>query len=272
MIKFSATLTCQYDAPFSPFSAQDFESGLDWLQNSGFDAAELCVSDYRQVDIARIAQMLNRRQLSCSTIATGQARKREGLTLVSHDRQVVRRTQERLFQHIDAAAALRSQVTIGSLRSGGSTLSAQAYQYQFAEALAPCIELARQADVVLIIEALNRYEAPHLHSAESMTDFLRSIDNPENVGILWDVFHANIEDADFEQAIRLMGKRLRHVHFADSNRRFPGYGHLPFSTIYQALNAADFRGYISFECLNLPSAQTVIREAGAFVRRLQQAG
>lgn len=39
-MKFSSTVTLQYDTPFSPFPASEFEASLQWLKESGFDGAE----------------------------------------------------------------------------------------------------------------------------------------------------------------------------------------------------------------------------------------
>ena len=47
MMKFSSTMTIQYDTIFSPFTAAQYPEALDWLRDSGFDAAEVCISHYR---------------------------------------------------------------------------------------------------------------------------------------------------------------------------------------------------------------------------------
>lgn len=270
MITFSATLACQYDSHFSPFPAAQFSRGLDWLVESGFDAAELGINDYSGLDVKSIRHALRRRGLGCTTIATGQARKRDGLTLLSSDKSIVRQTQARLFEHIDAAAELGSHVTVGSLRATDLVLDRSRYMSELAAALAPCAEYARRSGVVLILEALNRYEVSHLHSAQEMMEYLAFSDAPDNVGVLWDLFHASIEDPGFAQGIATLGARLRHVHLADSHRGFPGYGHLPLEAIIAALRQAGYQGAVSLECLCRPSAQTVIDEAGSLLARLRQ--
>ena len=270
MIKFSATLTCRYDTLFSPFTANELEQGLAWLAQSGFDAAELCINDYEGMNIPRLKQRLDHYGLGCTTIATGQARKRDGLSLLASGRAIVERTRQRLSEHIDVAAQLGSHVTIGSLRATDRTLSKTQYMHELAEAMQPCVEQARRCGVTLIVEALNRYEMAHLHSAEEMMTFLTLSDAPENVGVLWDLFHGGIEDADFSTAIATLGARLRHVHLADSNRGFPGDGHLPLDEVYTTLRLAGYQGAVSLECLCRPSAQTVIDEAGELIARLRR--
>lgn len=269
MIRFSATLTCRYDALFSPFSVAEFDKGLAWLAESGFDAAELCINDYDGINVPALKRSLDRYGLGCTTIATGQARKRDGLSLMSLDPAVTERTRQRLYQHIDVAALLGSQVTIGSLRATDRPLDQRAYIDALAEAMAPCVEYARKQGVTLILEALNRYEISHLHSAVDMMAYMEHSDAPDNVGVLWDIFHANIEDPTFDGAIATLGSRLRHVHLADSNRQVPGYGHLPITEIYQALKRAGYDKAISLECFCLPSVETLLTEMGPFIKRLR---
>lgn len=270
MIKFSATLTCRYDTLFSPFAANELEQGLAWLATSGFDAAELCINDYEGMNIVRLKQRLDHYGLGCTTIATGQARKLDGLSLLASSRAIVDRTRQRLSEHIDVAAQLASHVTIGSLRATDRALSKTQYMHELAEAMQPCVEQAQKCGVTLVIEALNRYEMAHLHSAEDMLEFLTLSDAPENVGVLWDIFHANIEDRDFAAAIDMLGSRLKHIHFADSNRAFPGYGHLPVDDIYRVLKNSGYNHAVSLECLCAPSTQILIEEAGPLITRLRK--
>lgn len=270
MIKFSATLTCRYDTLFSPFPPDKLEQGLAWLAQSGFDAAELCINDYQGIDVAGLKQRLDRHGLGCTTLATGQARRRDGLSLLSGDNAVAARTRARLAEHIEVAALLGSHVTIGSLRAPDREMSKTAYMHELAEAMRPCVELAQRCGVTLVLEALNRYEISHLHSAADMLEFLTFSDAPDNVGVLWDIFHANIEDRDFSAAITLLGQRLKHVHFADSNRAFPGYGHLPIDDIYRALKQSGYHHAVSLECLCAPSVDTLLEEAGPLIARLRR--
>ena len=44
-----------------------------------------------------------------------------------------------------------------------------------------------------------------------------------------DTFHMNIEEASMPDALTAAGDRLWHVHIGDSNRRYPGSGHLDFA-------------------------------------------
>lgn len=270
-MKFSATVTLQYPTIFSAFSAEAYVQGLDWIRDSGLDGAELCISHYQGLDLGLIRAQLQERGLGCSTLSTGQSRSLEGLSLIGVTPDIRKRTQQRLLEHIDAAAYLGSKVTIGLLRGLGSTASVDRDLQELAEAMKPIIEHADRRGVTLCLEAINRYETALLNSSEAAMDFIENgLGNPDCVGILWDLFHANLEDADLYACLGKMGKKLAHVHLADSNRMFPGYGHMDMKGILKAIKESGYTGYASFECLNLPDRETVLRETGHWVDSIRQ--
>ena len=270
-MKFSATVTLQYDTVFSSFSAADYLKGLDWMKESRLDGAELCISNYNGLDLEKVKSQLDERGLGCSTLSTGQARGLEGLSLIGVSADVTARTQERFYQHINAAKILGSKVTIGLMRGLGSQETAGTDLKELAEAMKPVIDYADKKGVTLCLEAINRYETALLNSAEATVDFIENeLGNPECVGILWDLFHANIEDIDFAHSIDIMGKKLKHVHIADSNRTFPGYGHTDFVSIMKKLKESGFEEYSSFECFNRPSLDVVLKDTGAWVQKMRE--
>lgn len=268
-MRFSATVTLQYDTPFSPYPAREYEDALIWLKKSGFDGAEICISDYCNLDIKQISKQLQAHQLDCSTISTGQARGRENISLLQEGegKQIA---IHRLKEHIDAAALLGSKVTLGLLRGRAADTEGKK---RLADSLTDVLIYAQKKNVVILIEAINRYETNVLNTAWETRDFIENqLEGNPNVGILWDTFHANIEDARLEETISVMGNRLKHVHMADSNRMFPGYGHLDFEEIFQLLNDFGYEEYCSFECLNLPDIMTVRQNAEPFISWARQIG
>ena len=58
-----------------------------------------------------------------------------------------------------------------------------------------------------------------------LLDFIGRIGG-DNLGMLLDTFHMNIEEPSIEESIRRAGDRIFHFHYSDSNRWYPGAGHL----------------------------------------------
>jgi len=105
---------------------------------------------------------------------------------------------------------------------------------------------ASDHNVSLLIEPLNRYSTPYCNTAKDAVYVAAKI-NQDNVGILLDTFHMNIEESSFEKTILDSNGFVKHTHFADNNRTMPGYAHLDFVPIVKTLQKIKYNGYVSFE-------------------------
>src|SRR5919112_5187870 len=122
----------------------------------------------------------------------------------------------------------------------------------FAAKAVPLMKLlckkAADYGIQLVLEPLNRYSTPYCATAKDAIAIAQQVDS---LGILLDTFHMNIEEDMFEDAIQSARNFLRHMHFADNNRKMPGFAHIDFPTIIKSLNEIGYDGYFSFEP-NLP--------------------
>ena len=98
--------------------------------------------------------------------------------------------------------------------------------------------------IQLVLEPLNRYSTPYCTTAKDAIAITQQV---ESLGVLLDTFHMNIEEDLFKDTLQSSRKFLRHMHFADNNRKMPGFAHIDFSTIVKSLNEIGYNGYISFE-------------------------
>jgi sugar phosphate isomerase/epimerase len=98
--------------------------------------------------------------------------------------------------------------------------------------------------IQLVLEPLNRYSTPYCTTAKDAIAIAQQV---ESLGVLLDTFHMNIEEDLFKDTVQSSRKFLRHMHFADNNRKMPGFAHIDFSTIVESLNEIGYNGYISFE-------------------------
>jgi sugar phosphate isomerase/epimerase len=109
-------------------------------------------------------------------------------------------------------------------------------------------EYAGEHGVRIAVEPWNRYENYLINTVAQSLAFVERV-GLDSVGCMADTFHMAIEEVSSADAIRLAGKRLYHVHFADSNRAAPGCGHTDFAPIVAALEEIGYTGYVSFELL-----------------------
>jgi D-psicose/D-tagatose/L-ribulose 3-epimerase len=106
------------------------------------------------------------------------------------------------------------------------------------------LKIAKEENVSLMIEPLNRYSTPYCCT---YTDATQVIKNCDDLELMLDTFHMNIEEDRFEEIILDSQYSLSHMHFADNNRKMPGLGHIDFDTIVKTLKKISYGGKISFE-------------------------
>lgn len=106
------------------------------------------------------------------------------------------------------------------------------------------LKFAKEFGVTLVIEPLNRYSTPYCSTYSDIAPLIESCDELE---LMLDTFHMNIEEDSFEETILNSQHSLAHMHFADNNRKMPGFGHIDFSMILRTLKKIIYEGKISFE-------------------------
>jgi D-psicose/D-tagatose/L-ribulose 3-epimerase len=111
-------------------------------------------------------------------------------------------------------------------------------------------EHAGQVGVTLAVEALNRFEIYLLNSHLDSARFVREVDHP-NCRMMFDTFHANLEEKRFGEVLRSVRDVLVHVHISENDRSTPGQGHIPWDETFDALKAIEYDGWLMVEAFGL---------------------
>ena len=152
---------------------------------------------------------------------------------------------------IDCAHAMGSTVicgpmfqTIGQFTGAGATETELA---RAAEALLCVADRAGKAGITLALEPLNRFECYLLCTLKDSAAFTRRVNHPA-VGVLFDTFHANMEEKDMATAIREHGSGvIRHVHCSANDRGIPGEDHIPWNGVFGALKSIGYDDWFVIE-------------------------
>ena len=128
-------------------------------------------------------------------------------------------------------------------------------------------EAAGREGVEIVFEPINRYENNFLCTMADISGFVRT-HGLKHTGLLIDTFHMNIEEADLPASILACAPEIKYVHLADSNRRYPGQGHLDLAGVLGTLRRIGYDGVLSAECLPLPTKQEAAAGWLAAVRKL----
>lgn len=105
---------------------------------------------------------------------------------------------------------------------------------------------AQKYKINLGMEVLNRFEGYLLNTAEEGVRFVQDVDE-DNVKVMLDTFHMNIEENDIGEAIRKTGSYLGHLHTGECNRMVPGKGRIPWREIGRALYDIRYEGAVVME-------------------------
>jgi sugar phosphate isomerase/epimerase len=234
----------------------DFEANVAKIAAWGYDGVELAIRDPRLVDGAALLKTLARYGLAVPAIGTGQAWGEEGLSFTDPDPAVREAAIQRVIAHVPFAAQAGALIIIGLLRGivKAGVSPEQAWNW-LVEALRRTSEAAAPHGVRLCLEPINRYETTLVNTIAEGLDLIETV-GYNNFGLLADTFHMNIEEPRIEESLRQAGDRLFHVHVADSNRWYPGAGHVDFASMVRTLREMGYAGWLSAEIMPRPDSDT----------------
>ncbi len=237
---------------------------LPVIKEHGFDGVELPLFQPSQVEVADIRRGLEQNDLECTfcSVLTG------GMNVISSDASVRGKTRVHLTDCAKVAAEAGAKILAGPLYSPvgylpGRRRTADEWKWTV-ECYQSIGDTLRSHGVTVALEPLNRFETYFLNTAADAVALCEEIDHP-NVGILFDTFHANIEEKDIAMAYRSLGRHLKHVHTCENDRGIPGTGHVDWEGVFRALRDLHYDGWLTIESFGfslgeLSSAASIWRD------------
>ena len=107
-------------------------------------------------------------------------------------------------------------------------------------------EHAAKVNVKLAVEYLNRFECYLLNSAVDTAAFCKEVNHP-SCRMMYDTFHANIEEKSASEAIKACKDYTIHVHISENDRSTPGQGNIRWDESFDALKATGYDGWMTIE-------------------------
>lgn len=260
MIKSSVTISLVEEARGGPFVFWDgLADGCEKAARLGFDSVELFAPSAEAVDTPELQGLLESNKLELAAVGTGAGWVIRKLQLCDPDASQRDKAKEFIRSIIDMGAKFDAPAIIGSMQGRWTNEvdqpTAMAY---LSEALNELGEYAKRRNVALIYEPLNRYETNLVNTIASGVELLNRL-STDNVKLLADLFHMNIEEANIADAIRMGKGAIGHIHFVDSNRQPVGRGHMEFEPIARALKEIEYDGYASAEAFPIPDSDQAAR-------------
>ena len=243
---------------------------LPAVAKCGVDGIEL-LSNLRPIEGARVRRLLADEGLSVFSLTPIDVdRHGQEIDLAHPDDTIRQRSIDAYREMLDLAVSVGAPILACHGRVGrASAVTRQAEEEAlFVDSIRQVAEHAASLDVRIACEVLNRYETHLARSVEAAIDLVSSVGVP-GLGLLLDTYHMNIEEANLIESVAAAADRMILFHVADSNRRAPGRGHVPFSQLIEAVQAIGYRGPWIIECVP-PSPNPFAVDPESYERTLQE--
>lgn len=261
MIKSSVTIALVPQIKTGPWIYwEDLEGSIAKAAKLGFDGIELFTASAHALDSTHLQALLANTGLTLAAVGTGAGKVIHGLTLTDPDPHIRKEAISFITEMISFGANFGAPAIIGSMQ--GNVTSGQAREKVLewlAEGLTILGKHAKENQVTLIYEPLNRYETNLINTLEEGAAFISSLPT-HAIRLLADLFHMNIEEASLPESIRKNSRLIAHIHLADSNRRPMGMGHTGMPAIAAVLQEVGYQGYLSAEAFPWPNPDEAAKQ------------
>lgn len=268
MIKSAVTIALVPQIKIGPWIFwNDLELGLKRASELGFDGVELFTDSAESINPGKLEKLLAKYRLSLAAVGTGAGKVLHGLTLTDPDPAIREKAQAFVSDMIAFGAKFGAPAIIGSMQGN---VQQGADREQTVEWLKESLEILSEKAVSLVVpliyEPLNRYETNLFNTLESSVSLMESL-KTNQVKLLADLFHMNIEETHLAQSIREFEKYIGHVHFADSNRKPMGFGHTDMAPVAEAMKEIGYEGYVSAEAFPWPDSNAAAKQTIQLFRK-----
>ena len=231
------------------------------IKRAGYDGVEVPVFEGRPEHFARIGRVLQDEGLRCTgvTVLPDDAR-----SSISPDAAGRHGAVDHLRWALDCLAAARGEVLAGPFYQPLGVFSGEpptaAERDGIVETHKAAAEHAAMLGIKLAVEPLNRFECHALNTIADAASVAQRV-GMSNYGVLYDTFHANIEEKDPIAAITGHLGMINHVHVSENDRGTPGKGHVPFAAVFRAFKAGGYEGWYVVEAFGraLPALAAATR-------------
>ncbi len=176
-----------------------------------------------------------------------------GESFISTNLEERKNTLERNKKALDCAMILGSDLLTGPFHSAlgvftGSKATTQEKLWA-KEGLWDLAEYADSLGITLGLEYLNRFESYLVSCSDELLDLVNYVNHPA-CKIMFDTFHANIEEKSMTEAIKKIGDKLVHVQLSENDRGTLGQGRVEIPEVLEALKSINYEGMLSIEAFS----------------------
>jgi D-psicose/D-tagatose/L-ribulose 3-epimerase len=222
---------------------------LENLKSMGYDGVEIPMFNL-DLDYAAWGQKLDELGLERTAVSVRNAEDNP----ISPDAAVRQAGIDATNKTLDCCAAVGATHLVGPYHSAlgefsGAGPTADEWKWGV-ESMQAVAEHAGQNKVMLGVECLNRFETYLLNTHADSARFVKEVGH-DNCRVMYDTFHANIEEKSTAGAIKACADVLCHVHISENDRSTPGSGNVRWQENFDALKEVGYDGWMMIEAFGL---------------------
>lgn len=229
--------------------SQDLLPIIERLKNIGYDGVEFFVGGADEKACKSVGTYAKDLGLGVTTVTVVSPEANP----IDESASVRAKGLENIKIAIDRSFDLGATILCGPFHSAHAHFAGHpALEEEFkwsAEVLYQAGEYAQKANIMLSLEALNRFECYLCNTMESLKKLVEITNHP-NVKAMFDTHHANIEEKKYANAIHSIAPHLHHVHISENDRGTPGDGHINFDDTFSTLAKINYKGWLTIEAFS----------------------
>ncbi|MBX3438107.1 MAG: sugar phosphate isomerase/epimerase [Planctomycetaceae bacterium] len=220
------------------------------IKGWGYDGVELPIFDMNRKNFAAAGKHLDDLGLERTAVTVGTPDENP----ISPDAAKRKAGLERIQRAVEMCQVAGATHLCGPFHSAlgefsGAGPTADEWKWG-QDTLRQAADFAQQAGVMLTLEYLNRFECYFLNSAADTARFCREVDHP-HLKMMYDTFHANIEEKCIRSAVQVCADQMVHVHISENDRSTPGEGAVNWDASFAALKEVNYDGWLMIEAFGL---------------------
>ncbi len=228
----------------------EFAPTLEMLKRQGYDGVEVPVFDLEPETYRRLGKRLDDLGLQRTAVTIRLAEDDP----ISPDPAVRALAIERTSRALECCQAGGMTHLVGPYyaalgKFSGAGPTADEWR-RGVDSMRQVAAVAERTGTTLALEPLNRFEIYLLNSAEDGARFVREVSHPR-CRLMYDTFHANIEEKSVSAAISACHRELCHVHISENDRSTPGQGQVNWSETFDNLARIGYDGWLTIEAFGL---------------------
>ncbi len=222
---------------------------LEQLKKIGYDGVEIPLFNLG-LDYQKLGKSLDNLGLQRTAVTVRNLEDNP----ISPDAAVRKKGVDLNKQTLDCCAALGAQTLVGPYHSAighfsGVMRTADEWKWGV-ESMRAAAEHAGKVGVMLGVEPLNRFETYLLNAQADAAQFCREV-NHSHCRMMYDTFHANIEEKSISGALHAVKDMLCHIHISENDRSTPGYGGVNWKQTFDAIRDIGYDGWLVVEAFGL---------------------